>query len=470
MTKILQPTWADRLIFSLLSAVLIFTALAYGAVHQPILAIVYIFASAILILWAADAFFSGELRLNRSLLQLPLLAAFIYGLIQVIPFGQAAEVAGVSGIPRTISLDPYRTWIASFHYLALLIFFAAFLTFLNSARRLRTFVYVITIFGFIFAFFAILQYVLSPTRIYGIYERPFAQPFGSFVNRHNFAAYMELTICLPLGLLFAGAVGRDKRLLYITAVALMGVALVMSGSRGGLISFLAAIFFLIIVSTRSGGYRNLSLKIALAVLLLATIIGGTIFVGGESSLTRIAETAGSGNITTNRLHIWSVTLDVIRDNLPFGTGIGAYGAAYPGFDSFNGIERVEQAHNDYLQVLSDMGVVGVILGAFFLFILFRTGLRNAQTRNTFRRGVAVGSLAGVFAILVHSLFDFVLHTTAISLLFLAVVALVVQSGDGYADDYEEKPHPVGDSDRLAGAGVVHSFSKGRRKSGRRLRG
>ena len=168
------------------------------------------------------------------------------------------------------------------------------------------------------------------------------------------------------------------------------------------------------------------------------IIAGAVLVGGETSLTRIAETAASDNITTDRLHIWSVTLQVITANLPFGAGIGAFGVAYTPFDTFNGLGRVEQAHNDYLQVLADAGIVGLMIGAFFLYFLFRTGLQNIKTKNNFRRGVAVGAFAGCFAILVHSFFDFVLHTTAISILFLTLTALVVASRKN-ADEDEEIP-------------------------------
>ena len=73
------------------------------------------------------------------------------------------------------------------------------LAYIDNAKRLRKIVSVITIFGFLYAFYAILQAVLSPERIYGIYEPRFATPFGSFVNRHNFAAFMEMSIAVPLG-------------------------------------------------------------------------------------------------------------------------------------------------------------------------------------------------------------------------------------------------------------------------------
>jgi O-antigen ligase len=249
---------------------------------------------------------------------------------------------------------------------------------------------------------------------------------------------MEMTIAVPLGMMFSGAVERDRRLLFITAIGLMGVALLLSGSRGGLVALLAEIFFLVILTTQSKSYGQMALKTGLSVALVIVIIAGSIFIGGESSLTRLAETSVSKDFTTDRTHIWSVTLEVIKDNLPFGAGLGAFSVAYTPYDSLSGLERVEQAHNDYLQVLADAGLVGLIIGAFFVFWLFRTGLRNIKTENRFRRGVAVGALSGCFAVLVHSIFDFVLHTTAIALLFLTLVSLVVLSGRKNKDD-EEMP-------------------------------
>jgi O-antigen ligase len=436
MSKEIETTLASKILFFLLCATVVFTALAYGTVHQPTIAVFYIIAVVIVLLWAIDSFSSGVLRFSKSFLQIPLAVAFLYAVIQIIPFGSLAETAGIVGIPHTISLEPFATRVAAFHFLALLIFLAASLTYIDSAKRLRKVVTVVTAFGFVFAFFAILQAVLSPNKIYGIYEVPYATPFGSFVNRHNFAAYMEMTLCLPLGLMFVGAVNKDRRLLYITAIALMGVALLLSGSRGGLISLLAAIFFLIILTTRTKNYGQFALKIGLAVLLVLTIITGAILIGGESSLTRLAETASSEDFSTSRTYIWGVTLNIIANNFPFGAGFGAFGVAFTPYDSFNGLMRVEQAHNDYLEVVAVAGIVGLVIGVFFLVHLFREGINNAKTANRFRRGVCIGALAGCFAILVHSLFDFVLHISAISVLFLTFVSLIVVSSNEFPDDIE----------------------------------
>lgn len=436
MSEHLKTTWANKTIFFLLCATVIWTALAYGTVHQPFIALFYLINVLILVFWAVDAFSGKKLRFNNSLLQIPLVALPLYALFQIIPFGALAELGGVSGISRTLSIDPFWTKVFAFHVFSLVIFFAATLAFIDSTRRLKTVVWMITIFGFVYAFFAILQSVLSPDKIYGLYDVSLKSSYGSFVNRHNFAAFIEMAIAVPLGMMFVGAVEKDRKLLFITAIGLMGIALILSGSRGGLVAFLAEIFFLVILTTKTKNYNQFALKAGLSVALVVIVIVGAIMVGGESSLTRISDTVGSNDVTSGRTEIWSVSLQIIKDYPIFGVGLGAYSIAYTPYDTLNGLSRVEQAHNDYLQVLTDAGLIGLIIGAGFLFLLFKTGLKNVNTNNTFRRGVAVGAFAGCFAVLVHSFFDFVLHTTAVSVLFLTLMALVVVSGREYSDDKE----------------------------------
>jgi len=430
-------SWANKTAYFLLLFTVIFTAVAYGTVHQPVIALFYFLMAVLTVLWAIDGYKSGEFKRSSSLLQLPILGAAIYGVVQSLPFGWYDQ-GHVEDIPRTISVDPYSTQLNALHLAALCLFFAIGLSLMNSAKRLRRTVTVFAVFGFIFAFFAILQGVLSPTKIYGIYERQFAQPYGSFVNRHNFAAYMEMTISLPLALVLTGAIKRDQRLLYLTAILLMGVALFLSGSRGGLVALVAEVLIIILVTAPVRGGRKIALRLALAGAMLLAIVGGTVFVGGESSLTRIAESATSKDVSANRTQIWAVTLDVISQNFPLGAGIGAFGVAYSKVDPMSGSHRVEQAHNDYLETIATAGFVGLALGAWFIYLLVTTYLRNIHVKNDLRRAIAVGAGAGIFAVLIHSLFDFVLHTTAITVAFLTLLTLLVASGADYTDDLESE--------------------------------
>lgn len=431
----------NKLAFFLICSTVVLTTLFYGTVHQPIIALLYLAVTAMVLLWAIDCSFSGTFRFSRHPLQLPLLLLGAYALIQIIPFGTFADSARISGIPRTISVEPFATQVTALHLFALGLFFSVSLVYIDSVSRLRRMTTLFVIFGFIYAFYAILQSVLSPDKIYGIYKPQTATPFGSFVNRHNFAAVIEMAVSIPLGLMFTGAVSRDKRLLYVVAIALMSASLLLSGSRGGLVALLSGIIFLVIITSRARGRKNLVLKVAMSILLVVAAVGGAIFVGGETSLTRFADTAASQNVTSNRTRIWSVTLKVIAGNLPLGAGLGAFVTAYPEHDTASGLERVDQAHNDYLQIVADAGIPGLIIGALFVFLLFREGRRSIAVANTFRRGVACGALAGCFAILVHSLFDFVLHITAISVMFLTLMAMLVASGREYADDIEDFEEP-----------------------------
>src|SRR5688572_16693814 len=102
----IEKTLTSKIIFGLLAVCLVFTALVYGSVHQPTIAIFYLMTAAIVVLWAVDAFQTGVLRFNKSLEQLPVLGTVLYAFIQIIPFGSLAETGGVSGIGRTISLEP----------------------------------------------------------------------------------------------------------------------------------------------------------------------------------------------------------------------------------------------------------------------------------------------------------------------------------------------------------------------------
>ena len=455
-------TWANKLAFFLIAVIVVFTTVAYGAVHQPVLAVFYLLIALTVLLWGMDGLASGAVRFSSDPLPFVLLAAAVYGFIQVIPIGSFADVAGVNAVPRTLSLDIFATRLSAIHYLALFFFLSVLLVLLDSASRIRRLAGIITVFGFGYAFFAILQSVLSPLKIYGIYEA--TSPFGSFVNRHNYAAFMEMAVAVPMGLIFTGAILKDKRLLYITAIALMGVSLLLSESRGGLVAFLSEIIFLVLLTTGTKSRSNLVLKLGLAVLLFVAVIAGAIFVGGETSLTRVAETAATGDLTTGRSNIWSVTLDVIKANLPFGAGLGAFGVAYTPHDAMSGLERVEQSHNDYLQVLADAGIVGALIGLFFLYRLFVTGRAATGIRNDYRRGIAFGALAGIFAILVHSIFDFVLHTTAISVMFLVLISLLLASRNSYADDIGDKPQ---ERSMHRSLGSVSSISLRRGRGSRR---
>jgi len=212
----IRHTLPSRFAFLVICVAIVLSALAYGTVHYWALALFNLGALTVLVLWVLDGWNLGTLRLSRNLLQLPLLGAFALGLVQLLP------------LPSTLSLDPYSTRLVLVQLATLLIYFAATLVFVDTPHRLRLLVRTIMIFGFCLAIFGLTQSFTSPTKVYWIRELSQSTAFGPFINRHHFAGYMELTISLPLGLLFAGVVDKEKRLLYVFIAGLMGIALVMT--------------------------------------------------------------------------------------------------------------------------------------------------------------------------------------------------------------------------------------------------
>ncbi len=443
----IRHTLASRFAFLLLCVVIILSALAYGTVHYWALAVFFLGAVVMLILWLADGWSLGTLRISRNVLQWPLLGMFLLGLVQLLPLRNADNL-GISSVPfvKSLSLDPYATRLVLVQVAALLIYFAASLVIVDTPHRLRLLVRTITIFGFLLAVFALTQ-SFTTSKVYWIRELPQSQPFGPFINRHHFAGYMELALALPLGLLVSGSLEKEKRFIYLFAVGMMSIALIMTNSRGGLISLIAEIVFLVAIAgfrrraIRRSAEKKSSIKTTvtravLALSLVVVVLGGVTLLGGESGLTRLLGSLNTDDPTTGRTHFWAVTIDIIKTHPILGIGLGAFSVVYTGYDSRNGLFRLEQAHNDYLQVLSDGGIVGVALGLFFVMSLFRMGFSRRESHDDFRRGVATGALAGCFAVLVHSFFDFTLHTTSNALLFLILAALATMNGH-----VEETPTP-----------------------------
>lgn len=134
--------------------------------------------------------------------------------------------------------------------------------------------------------------------------------------------------------------------------------------------------------------------------------------------------ANHSDITGSRTHFWAIALQIFADYPILGAGLDSFGTAFPFYDTRNGLFRVEQAHNDYLQILADGGIFGFICVIAFISLLFKKSLKTiGATSDNFRRNVAIGALAGCFGVLVHSFFDFPLRTPSNALYFLTMTAL-----------------------------------------------
>jgi O-antigen ligase len=134
--------------------------------------------------------------------------------------------------------------------------------------------------------------------------------------------------------------------------------------------------------------------------------------------------AAQTDVSNGRAHYWPIALKIFFANPILGAGLDAFGVAFTKFDTWNGAFRVEQAHNDYLQMLADAGLAGFGCIAVFVYFLLRKGFAViAASPGGFRRNAAIGALAGCFGVLVHSFFDFPLRTPSNGFFFLLLAAI-----------------------------------------------
>lgn len=440
-----KTTAASRVVVFLILLLTILATVLFGMVDAGTLALFCLGAGLIGWLWLIDAAKSGELRYSRNSLQLPIIGLIIIGLIQLLPLRFAPLPENLLSVPasRALSLDAFATRLAIAQLAAMLVCFAAALVFINTGKRLRIVSTTMIVLGFLMAVIGIIQYFGGDGKALWIRESTQAIPFASFINRHHFGALMEMTLGLTLGLLYTGAIAGEKRLLYFFATIIMGVALVLTSSRGALLSFFGLLIFLtlVVLSERRKNTAKTAAKSATDDKQLATsdrfvflltglalifmIFGGVILLGGDSSLLRsIGATGGSGDVSSGRYQFWQTTSLIIRDYAFLGVGLDAFGVAYTRYDQMNGFYRVEQAHNEYLQVWAEAGVIGLILVLTFIFLLFRKGLQTFfSASDRFQRGAVLGSLAGCLGIVIHSFFDFPLRTPSNLLMFLILAAL-----------------------------------------------
>lgn len=439
------PSRLNKTVFALLCVILAFSTIAYGAVDTWALGFLSVFAAVLAAVWIADAWRRRELRFNTTTLQLPLLGLLLIGFIQLLPLGSAGIPAGLLTVPPSgaLSLDPYATRLFIIQLITYCIFFAAALTYIDHRKRLRKMVLFIIIFVAVMAFFGILQRLASPDAIYGLRTSSQAITFGPFINQHHFAALMEMASGLTLALLFGKATKKDKQMLLIIAAVLMGIAVIFTGSRGGLISFFAILGFILAANAATAKKKHMGSEEAGdektgkskwmlaggAAALVITVFGLVVLLGGDQSLLRGVGLQGSeGDFSTGRTHFWGVALQIFRHHPILGAGLDAFGNAYPQFDSWNGAYRVERAHNEYLQILSDAGILGFSCVAAFIFLFFKKSLRVIrESTDGFRKHTAIGALAGCFGIMVHSFFDFPLRTPANGYFFLTLAALATVS-------------------------------------------
>lgn len=390
-----------------------FAVLAHGAVEVWSRSVLEMGAALLFLLWGFLAVRQRQVEIHWNPLLAPLLGLVGFVLAQWF-FG--------------LSAYPYLTRVELLKLLAYLVLFFLAVQSFRTAEQARPFVWFLLILGFAVALFGILQFFTFNDKLYWV--RPLrygGSPFGPYVNRNHFAGLMELIVPLGLALLFLRGIRRDK----LPLVALFTIvpigALFLSASRGGILSFLFQLGLLgFLVWALQAGRRTRLVGAGFLVIFLAGAF--VVWLGVGHTFERFAQLWTSDLSQERRLMMLEDSWRIFLDHPGAGTGAGTLVTVYPQYASFDDARLVDHAHNDYLELLAETGLVGGLCALAFVVLLFRNALKNLQTdKNTFILAARMGALVGCSGLLLHSLVDFNLHIPSNALLFALLASLATSS-------------------------------------------
>lgn len=349
----------------------------------------------------------------------------------------------------------------------------------RSQLRARQLLAALLMGGLLQALFAVLLY--SSQAQYQFLYFSFHQgqrATGTFPNPDHLAGYLELSLAAGLGLLlsqFGSAQGESRhwrqavarvadflvsaKMLVRLTLVVMVVALVLTRSRMGNGAFFAAMLLVgLWVAVVSQRLRRPALWVVASMALVDIVVIGQ-WVGLERVVDRLGGTAESTVIDAGhgfvfdldentrreeslqqRMKVPAASLPLVAERPWFGHGGGSYQYAFPAVKSPDLLMNWNHAHNDYIELAVDVGLVGLLP---LLLLAAATAWRAARLLHDdqprLSRGIGVAALTALICMGLHSLVDFNLQIPANALVFTTLLALVWAVPGRWPDDLDDNP-------------------------------
>lgn len=410
---------------------LLFSVITFGAVEPGPTALIEAITLTLAFRLLFQSLSKGRIRVVSSPLH-P--AAFLF-------FG--LTLYQLTGLPGA-SIYPYATQTVFLKYLTGYLFFCLVTDTVQSGQKVY------------WAFFSVLllSVIVSGWGIMEVLANA-QSSHGPFVNRNHYANYLAMTIIFSLGLFLVSdlpmsgftrrndnhppreknllrSLNTPRPLLFILA-AFSSVGLFFAFSRGGIVAFAAGLLILGILLILRRPFQGKALLIpALSLCLLSLLL----WVGVADKIwARISTVKEISLSSDQRALVWRSTLDIFHNFPITGTGLGTFSQIFPAYRTEAIVKKFFSfAHNEYLQLLSETGLVGfTIVFVGFAAFFFLTIQRFFQRHDRAAIALTAVCLASLCAGFIHAFVDFPFQIPANGLLLALILGVATITSQGRFD-------------------------------------
>jgi O-Antigen ligase len=380
----------------------------------------------------------------------------------------AAHLLAADGGTRSqaLSIDSAATWRGLWLLLSLAVLLAG-LTAFFSREGITGLAPGLLILGLLVAVIGIVQkavlgdHAWAGMRIYGFWEPLYklTTPFGPYVNKNHFAGWMLMI--LPIGVYYCLAHldralrhtrrGWRHRVLWLSSpeggrlqlvaagVVIMAASLLMTRSRSGIAAFAVALVVAAAVTLRR--YQGRGARAVVLAVLLA--FAATPLLWADIDLASRFMPARDESLRLRR-EVWSDTLRIVRDFPLTGTGLNTFGAATLGYQTVRTDLHFREAHNDYLQIAAEGGLLLGVPAAAALVLLVWTVRQRFRERADDRTAhwLRLGAATGLLAIGLQSLVEFSLQMPGNAVLLVVLCAAAMHRAPGTIGGVPPEPDTV----------------------------
>lgn len=442
-----------------LSLIIIGATLAFGGVQPFVYSVVEIAIFAVFLTLLLHQARRGSVQLPLPIW--PLFFALLV-VLQIVPLpaGLVTRISPARWLPAsvlaithpgslvTLSMDPHATLLGLMKFLAYLGAFALAAYVFDSHQRKSTLVRTLIFLGLFEAAYGIVQYTTGWQKIFTfnkIFYRDTAS--GTFINHNHFAGFIELTFPFVLAAMFYSfqiwTEGRRRgparvdpatvssagiqTFFYGFLLLIAVVAVVFSRSRAGILATVFTIVFISLLAQFKT--RRKAWMLGISIFLLVAV-GYGLWIGLNPVLTRFEAFKGGVQYleVEGRLSFWKGALGMIHHSPAVGTGLGTFRFAFPHYQTYMVNYYVTHAHNDYLELTTETGLIGILLLFVPIFVLLVKMVRSflSDTRR-YRPSITLGCIGSTVALLLHSVADFNLHIPSNALVFAVVLGIGYKS-------------------------------------------